>query len=202
MDRTDQQLLDSARAGDSEALGTLLEKWTPAIRRKLRISRYFRSMIEVDDVLQVSYLEAFQQIRDFRGDANSFPRWFAVVASNNLRDAIDCLKRDKRPNPRRRLLPPAGFFTASWLGPWLSTRLTSPSAVAALAEWRRVIESQMQCLPRDYAQVLRLLYYEGLPPQDAAAIMGRTRGAIHLLRIRAVRRLQQTLRPESVSPPA
>src|SRR5262245_41502910 len=79
-------LINAAVCGDPDALSTLLGRHGPAIERSLQISSVWRSALEPADVMQVTYLEAFLQIRRFdpaRGA--SFEAWLRRIAENNLR---------------------------------------------------------------------------------------------------------------------
>ena len=97
--------------GDQEALSILLKQHGPDVRRRLapRISACWRSVISAEDVMQVSYLEAFLGIAQRQPDTlEAFENWLARIAENNLRDAIRELEAARRPNPKRRITPPAG----------------------------------------------------------------------------------------------
>src|SRR5262245_36824902 len=81
--------LKNAVAGDTHALSMLLRQHGPTVQNRLRIAAQWRTVLEPEDVMQVTYLEAFLQIRRFdlsRG--TTFEGWLEHVAQNNLRDAV------------------------------------------------------------------------------------------------------------------
>ena len=76
MGMSDEQLLGRAVDGDAEALSSLLEQHGEVVRRKLsgRIPKDYQSVLEVGDVMQVSYLEAFSGIRQRRPESPAIAR--------------------------------------------------------------------------------------------------------------------------------
>jgi len=192
-DTSDDHLLRRARTGDKEAVGELLLRHGPAIGQRLDINKKWQSILESKDVMQVTYFEAFEQIARFDGDARAFPNWLRRIAENNLRDAIQGLERAKRPQPEKRVAggpnakdDPVGLYE-------LVTGDASPSRHAARNEARMILEAEIDTLPDAYRMVLRLVYLEDKSVADVALLIGRTKGAVHLLRIRAVDRLRNRL---------
>lgn len=184
-----------AVAGDADALTELLRIHAPAVERTLRIGRPWRSVLEVSDVMQVTYLEAFLQVGQFDPDrSESFETWLRRIAENNLRDAVRGLQRQKRPQPRDRVLP-AGGDSVTGLFDLLGVTTTTPSRHAARAEMDHHLSAALEALPEDYARAVRLYDLGGLPIDDVAEQMGRSPGAVHMLRARAHDRLREHLGP-------
>ena len=190
---SDEQLLTQARAGAMDALAVLLKRHGPQVRATLHINPKWRSVLEVDDIMQVTYFDAVHCLDQFTSDAGAFPIWLRRVAENNLRSAIESLEREKRPRPDDRLQPPRDANPVEWLGELVTGTGTTPSRVAARDELRRILEAEMDKLPADYGRALRLIYFAGKSVADAAEALGRTRGAVYLLRNRALDRLRQSL---------
>jgi len=65
MSGSDDALLEKAARADAEALSTLLKRYGPQVRRELNISEQWRSVLDPDDVMQVTYVEAFLRIDHF-----------------------------------------------------------------------------------------------------------------------------------------
>ncbi|XOV74895.1 MAG: RNA polymerase sigma factor [Phycisphaerales bacterium] len=103
------RLLANARSGDDAALAALLERITPELRRRIipRIGPRYRSSIDEDDVLQVTFIEAFIRFPAFedRGE-DAFMSWLLRISENNLRDAIRArggeAPQPECPHPARR----------------------------------------------------------------------------------------------------
>lgn len=115
MAKSDNELLDSAKGGDADALQLLLERYDARVRDRLDINPKWRTVIDRDDILQITYLEAFLQIACFKGDADVFGCWLDRIARNNLLDAVKELERAKRPQPEDRVRAPRGRDSVIWL---------------------------------------------------------------------------------------
>ncbi len=194
------ELLSRAVSGDQGALTALLEQCGPRVRGRLegKIAAQWRSALDVDDVMQVTYLEAFLHIERFEPSGmGSFVAWLTRIAENNLRDAVKELGRAKRPQPKNRVRAPVGDDSYVALCELLGATSTTPSRHAARGEVRRVLESALGELPEDYAKVIRLYDLEGRSAAEVAGAMGRSTGAVYMLRARALDRLRDGLGPES-----
>ncbi len=189
----DEQLVPRAVAGDEAALTALLECNGAQVRSALQRSYHSRlkGQVELDDVMQVTYLEAYLSIRDFvPAGPQAFRAWLRRIAENNLRDAI----RKSDATQRRR----AGGPSPSWeetcraLVEQLAGGST-PSRVAARDEARRLLEAALRQLPTDYERVLRLYDLEGHSGPEVARLIGRSHGAVKMLVARARERLRELL---------
>lgn len=190
--------LAAAVKGDADALTELLNECAPQVERSLSISPEWRSVLEPADVMQVTFLEAFLRISQYDTTrAEPFRAWLQRIAENNLRDAIRSLQRLKRPQPAQRVALPAGADSTIGLFAELGVTTTTPSRYATRDERISRLNACLDALPEDYARVVRLYDLEGHPIAEVAAQMGRSPGAIHMLRARAHERLRQLLGPQS-----
>ncbi|MFQ5422483.1 MAG: RNA polymerase sigma factor [Phycisphaerae bacterium] len=200
MDAPTLELFDQAVAGDKQALGSLLEQHGPSVRKMLngQIGREWQSVLDPDDVMQVTYLEAFLRIDRLRArDAASFTCWLLRIAQNNLRDAVTAMERSRRPPPSKRVYLRTDEDTHVALLDLLGATTTTPTQYVAQQETVDFVDSAIGRLPADYARVLRLYDLEGRSARDVAASMHRSVGAIHMLRCRAHDRLRELLEPSS-----
>src|SRR5262245_56325849 len=130
MSGIDPSLLQSAVEGDTTALRALLEHCGGDVRRRISglIDKRWRASIDEDDVMQVTYLEAFLHIDQLTArDSTSFLSWLTRIAENALRDAIRGLSRQRRPNPARRVDVPVGPDSYAGLLECLGVTSTTPS---------------------------------------------------------------------------
>ena len=107
----EEDLFDQAVGGDTVALRTLLERHGPQVRNRVsgRIGKRWQAVLDVDDVMQVTYLQACLHIdRLVERNPVAFTAWLTRIAENNRRDAISELERPKRPQPGRRVQTPQG----------------------------------------------------------------------------------------------
>jgi RNA polymerase sigma-70 factor (ECF subfamily) len=195
MDAPDHQLVDQAVAGDDGALTELLRRHGPSVRAQTAASMgsKWQSVLEADDVMQVTYLEAFLRIDRFehRGE-NTFAAWLAQIARNNLRDAIDELSRLKRPQPENRIIA-SGEDSAVALMDKIGYTSTTPSRQAGRREIQQAVEAAVEDLPDDYATVVRMYDLQGRSAAEVSRVMGRSEGAVYMLRARAHDRLRESL---------
>jgi RNA polymerase sigma-70 factor (ECF subfamily) len=190
----EEALLAKATSGDEEALSSLLRRYGPLVRRGLRIAESWQTVLDADDVMQVTYLEAFLRIGRFNPRSRgSFGAWLRQIAQNNLRDAVKGLERDRRPPPAMRVDAPGGEDSFVALYELLGATTTTPSRVVAREEAKSFLESAIKQLPRDYATVVRLHDLEGKSGPEVATAMGRSRGAVFMLLGRAHDRLRETM---------
>lgn len=188
-------LLERAVQGDQEALIELLAQLAPAIRRTISISPKWQSVLDADDVLQVTFTEAFLRINQFVGtQTRAMETWLFTIARNNVRAAIRGLQSGKRPHPdQRRRSPDATDGGLDGLIEDLGAATGTPSRICARAEASILIKDALNQLPEDYQAVLRSYYLEGLSSDVIAARMSRSRGAIMMILARARERLAEAM---------
>lgn len=189
----DRVLLERAKEGAQRELGELLKRHGPPLRQRMDINVKWRSVLEPDDVMQATYLEAAMDIQSFTGSPEQFSGWLWTIAQNNLRDAITELERKKRPHPDKRVEPSTGSDPLLDLYQAMTAGATTPSGRFARNEIIAILNSEIETLPEDYGKILRLHYFQDLPFKAVAKEMGRTYGAVVLLHHRARARLAQRL---------
>jgi len=194
----ESSLIAQAVQGDRDALTTLVQRYGPPLRQHLRISPTWRGCLDVDDVLQATYLEVFLRIRQLVSrEPAAFAAWLRTIAENNLRDAIKELGRDKRANPRRQIRPPTLDESTVLLLERIARTSMTASRITADEEAQDALREAIAQLPQTYRTVVELYDLEGKSPAEVARALGRSTGAIHMLRARAHDRLREILGPES-----
>ena len=198
MAETEAELVGRAVAGDADALSELLNQSGPSIGERMgpQIRPQYRSALDVDDLLQITYLEAFLRIGSFNNrGAGAFGAWLNQIAKNNLRDAIRELETKKRPPPDQRIVA-AGAGSESGATALLDRigwTSTTPSRHASDQEQQAIVVAALDRLPPDYACVLRMFELDGCAVDVIAQTMGRSVGAVFMLRARAIDRLRDVL---------
>lgn len=196
MSGSDEELLERAVAGDADAMSRLLAQYGGDVRASVTgaIGQQWRSVLDEDDVMQVTYVEAFLQIKGFKPNGiPSFKAWLKRIAEHNLQDAIKGLGRDKRPDPRKRVRAPVGEESVLALYDVVGGDSLTPSRAAGRKERVSVLEACIRRLPPDYQKVIQLYEIEGKSVEEVAAALGRSAGAIFMLRSRAIERLRALL---------
>jgi RNA polymerase sigma-70 factor (ECF subfamily) len=180
-------ILEAAIAGDRGALEQLLREASPVVERAIsnKIDERHRGQVEANDVMQVTYMEAFLRIGCFvPSRPGAFTVWLRRIAENNLVDAIrheESVKRRIQPLVRSSATSDA----ETTLFAELKSPDTTPSRNVTQEEARNAVRSAMKSLPPDYARALQLFDIEGNSGREVAEIMGRREGAVRMLRARA-----------------
>ena len=148
----------AARRGDVDALEALLKTCSPSLRRRLTLDRVWQSTLDVDDVLQVTYLEVFLRASEMRAESlGDFHAWVARIATNNLTDAVRALSREKRPSPSRRIMrDDAGDSHSVLLEHLVATSHTASRSVVR-REAREILMDAIRSLPKSYRHVVPVL---------------------------------------------
>jgi RNA polymerase sigma-70 factor (ECF subfamily) len=188
---TEQRMtaLDEARAGNDEALGRLLESFTPYVRVIARALRSGRVQARLDDsdLIQSVFLEAHQHFATFRGTTMSeLAAWLRQIAVRTTGRAFrDQARTGKRDPDREQPLDD--------VGPWLADPGTSPSQRAIKDEQAARIAEALTQLPEDMQHVLLGRHVDDLSHAQLAGRLGRTDAAVRMLYLRALQRLRQIL---------
>lgn len=188
MPESDQSLLQQAVEGSAAALRVLLEQFGGQVRSRIsgRIDRRWQALLDEDDVMQVAYLEAFLHIDQLTArDTPSFLSWLTRIAENAIRDAVRGLSRQKRPDSAKRLVPANSAESYVGLLDYLGVTTTTPSREATCKDAAVLLEAAIGRLPKDYQMAVRLYDLEGRSASEVAKAMGRSVGAVHMLRARA-----------------
>ena len=159
MQRTDEELVALATAGDPESFNQLVGRW----ERQIFALAYRVLGREEDahDVCQETFLRAFRGIKRFKGQAK-FSSWLYRIALNLCRD---WMRREKRSS---HLLP---LDTESEPEP-----AGEPAETAAGRTLRRdlgrVMTEAMATLPEEQRTTIVLKEYHGLTFQEIADLQG------------------------------
>ena len=200
VDDSEAQLAERARSGDEKALVRLLECNAQELQAQVaaRIGTKYRGLFDADDILQVTFLEAFLRIQSLvPGAPGSFAAWLRRIADNNLLDAVRELERDKRPSPGKRVEMAGQDESYVALVEHLAATSNTASRACATEELRQGVDAALSRLPAEYEQALRLFELEGLSGEEVAKRMGRSPGAVRMLLARARERLAEILGSDS-----
>ena len=178
-DQTIRTLVTRAQDGDREAFEELIARYEVGLREKVesRMGRQVRGKTELEDVLQETFLRAFDSISHFTWrDESGFVRWLHSIAENRIRDLL------KGPRGKETLelqdLPTAESAAASRL--------------ARREERFDRLKDALAHLSADYREVILLARIEGLKIREVASRMNRSESAVKNLLLRALRELKST----------
>jgi RNA polymerase sigma factor (sigma-70 family) len=198
MPPAESALLARACEGDHDALAALVQAHDPAVRAAIqrRFPQRWQALLSVDDVLQETYVDALLAIRRFRPASDrAFGAWLRKLAEHNLIEVIRALETSKRDGQVRRNHAAAHGDSVDSLYSELARGVASgsPSRHLARADRDRVLNQALERLPEDYRKIVRQYDLNGRPMHAIAAEIGRSVGAVHLMRVRALARLRLVL---------
>uniref|UniRef100_A0A7C4LIK9 Sigma-70 family RNA polymerase sigma factor n=1 Tax=Schlesneria paludicola TaxID=360056 RepID=A0A7C4LIK9_9PLAN len=144
---------------------------------RVRLGAGLAAKIELEDVLQETYLAAHRSFDQFEyTEDGAFLKWLCRIVENRLRDWHDHFAAQKRqPVDVPRSSP------------------TGPATALGRVEDRERIEQALQRLEPDHRLVLLLRYFEGLSAEETAERMARSPGAVRKLAARALIELGKQL---------
>jgi RNA polymerase sigma-70 factor (ECF subfamily) len=195
---TESDLLAKAVAGDRVAIQQLLMTHTRAVSRfaDSRLPAAARDVIDPDDIVQQTFVEAFRSISRFREqEGASFLSWLTAIAENKIMDSVKGLQRQKRGGQRKRVRRVAATDTHSEadLVNLLSGGGQTPSRSVAGHEAVQAVQNAILALPEEYQQAVQLRLLEGKSLDDTAEIMNRGPRAVQGLVDRAKKKMRAAL---------
>lgn len=180
-ERSTEQLVDAAAAGEPQAWSQLIDRYAVLIRCVCRSHRLDEA--DADDVAQLTWLRAVEHIGRLR-DPDRFGAWVATTARR------ECLRVLRG---RKRVVP-----TADEVQP-LYAEHADPEEVELAAERRAAVRSALAALPARQRTLLRLLHSDTAPSYEAiGSALGMPVGSIGPTRGRALERLRRELHLASV----
>jgi RNA polymerase sigma-70 factor, ECF subfamily len=168
----DTELLGRAQAGEMAAFEALVERHRDNIYGlALRMTR---SEADAAEIVQDTFLSAYQHLSEFRGEA-AFGSWVHRIAANN---ALMRLRHqrvvDARQEPTNPEFDERGHFSEYPASDW--SRRADEQVLDA--ELGRAIQQATDRLPEEYRHVFLLKDVEGMSYEQIAEITGDSVAAI------------------------
>lgn len=193
------ELVRRAQGNDRQAFDRLAEMYRSRLRflARSRLGQDLGQRVEVEDVLQETFMRAFESIQNFQWRSKgSFYSWLCSIAEHVLQDfarihlhtrrkkggkeiflATDSSHHGKGDLMELACLPRAGG--------------TSPSKAMQRNERFERLEKALNSLTKDHREVILLARVHCLPVKEIAERMGRSPDAVSMLLLRAVRQLRK-----------
>ena len=172
----DNELVSRTLDGDVRAYEELVRRYERLVGRVLY--PYARREISVEDLVQETFLRAYDRLETFNPDYR-FKTWLLAIA-NNL--GVDTLRRRKEIvefNPETH-----------------ASSVRGPEAEAIEADQARGVQEAVATLPEAYGVPLVLRYSEGMSYAEIAEVLGITVPALKSRLFRARKMLGERLEEE------
>jgi RNA polymerase sigma-70 factor (ECF subfamily) len=191
------QLLQQARAGDSVALGQLLELYRNylGVLVSVEIGRRLQGKFDVADVIQDAFLEAHRHFGRFRGTTEAeLAAWLRQILAGRLGRLVRHYFATRRRDIRLEQDLALGIHQSSQaLDGGLVAHGSSPSEQVVRREQAVLLADALQRLPDAYREVIILSHLEGLSFPEVARRMGRSLDSVKNLWARALGRLRRSM---------
>jgi RNA polymerase sigma-70 factor, ECF subfamily len=176
---TDDVLLARSAGGDRDAFDEIIRRHHGSV---FRLARLLAARADhAEDVLQQTFLSAWQGAAGFRGEASARTWLLTITRNTALRARARLAREPLADTPIDELGVQAG-----WGGP-------SPEAMAVAAEQRDRLFEAFASLAPDEREILTLRDLEGLSGDEVAGIMGigvpAMKSRLHRARMRLAARL-------------
>ena len=155
---TDEQLIERALAGDSDAFGEVVRRW----ERKIYALAYgiTGSVEDARDAAQETFISAYRNLQGFRGEAK-VSSWLHRIAVNH------CITRKRRARVRAETGIEDELETAGER--FLATDAReSPARAAEAKERTEAVRRAVAALPPELREVVVLKEFEDLTFQEIA----------------------------------
>lgn len=200
--RNFSEMLVSARNGNREALGDLLQWYCNylTILATTQLDRRLQRRLSPSDLVQDTLLAAQRDFPDFRGQCErELLGWLRQILINCLHRAIEVhLKAGKR-DLRREVslddLTTSMDRSALNFGAMIAGSGTSPSSPVHARERSVALANELAKLPQNYREVIVLRNLQSLSFEEIAARMEKSVGAVRMLWLRAIDKFKETCAP-------
>ena len=189
-----QELLNSARAGDSAARNALLERHREALRRMvaMRMDPVLGRRLDASDIVQDVLIEAHRRAPDYlKNPQLEFGLWLRQIARDRVIDAYRRHRGAARRSVDRKQAPPQfADQSALDLSAVLWDHQATPATHAMAAELQRRFSAALDELDENDREVLVMRHQEQLTNSEVARVLNLSEPAAGMRYIRALRRLR------------
>lgn len=175
-----QSIIVAVRRGDTARFAELLEEFTPRIHQK--IWRQLADDALAEELTHETFLKAFKRLHQFRGES-PFIFWLQRIAQNTVNTFLS-----SRRGKDRKLWQPLEDQ------PLLTDSSPNPEQQAADRELLNIVRQEINSLPSEQADVIRLAVLNDHPAEEVARILGIPRGTVVSRINRALKKLLERVK--------
>jgi RNA polymerase sigma factor (sigma-70 family) len=169
-----QGLLERLQAGDESARKELInsacERLTRLTRKMLRSYERVKRWEQTDDVFQNAAMRLYRTLGEVKPATAA--EFFRLAALNIRRELLDLAKHYYGPQgPGARHASGGVGQESAGSGPAAGGPADNSGEPSRLAAWTE-FHAQVEGLPEEEREIFELLWYQGLPQAEAAALLG------------------------------
>ena len=188
-------LLRGAHADPDRQLGRLLEQLRPYLTNIARAELAGEPLgkLEASDIVQITFLDAVQAFRKFRGRSEpEFRTWLARILRNNVRDARKTYRQTQKRDSQRET-------SDQNMIAGLAADHSTPSQQAMRNEQHAALEAALGRLSAARLELIRLHNQEGKSFKEIGAAIGISEDAARKRWAGVIEELGQLLRTDQDS---
>jgi RNA polymerase sigma-70 factor (ECF subfamily) len=185
-----RDLLERARAGDRAALDRLFALCHSYVRivAQAQVESWLRAKVDASDLAQQTLLDAYRAFGQFEGATSAeWLAWLRRILEHNAADFV----RTYHGTAKRQVGREVSLDGPASLA--LAGNGESPSQALLRKESELLMADALARLSDDHREVILLRNLQRLPFDEVARRMGRTRPAVQMLWMRALRKLQDEM---------
>ena len=176
-----QELVAKAQEGDTDAFGRIYDHFFTPVYRYVAF-RLPREMAE--DASADIFVKAWEKLHTYKSQKNvPFGAWLFRIARHTV---IDTYRTQRGFEEVPESLPDADAYNRA------EARMDRRDTL-------RIVRSALDQLPKRYREVLLLTYVSELPYSEVARVLRLSEGGVRILKMRALRKLEALLPPETHS---
>lgn len=192
------QLIRNARQGDPACRDELFGLCRDYLRfiARAEVESWLRVKVDASDVVQQTMLEAHRDFDRFAGDSEKeWLGWLRQILSHNVADFVRHYRGTAKRQQRREVpIRRAGSEIIGTGGVQEPPgREESPSMQLARIDDELCVAAAIAQMPEDYQEVIMLRNFQRLPFAEVAEQMNRSRPAVQMLWMRAIKQLQAAI---------
>ena len=191
------ELLRKARQGDQPARERLFAvcRNYVSVAARAEMASWLKAKVDASDLVQQTLLEAHRGLADFRGTTEA--EWLGWLRRILAHNAADFVRRFHGVEKRRatREVRLAGGDESRGGAPDPSDGGATASQLIMQKELQLQVADALAQLSDDHQEVVILRNLQHLPFDEVARRMGRSRPAVQMLWMRAIKKLQAVLTP-------
>lgn len=193
------RVLREAQAGDAEQRERLFAACRSFLGMvaQAELESSLRAKADASDLVQQTMLEAYRDFDRFDGQTpGEWRAWLRRILRHNLSDFIRHYRGTQKRQQRREIPLAAGRDEEQSGPPEPAAPGETPSRQLMREDEQLRLAAALADLSEDHAEVIILRNLERLPFDEVARRMNRTRPAVQMLWMRAIKKLQGVLGEE------
>ena len=191
------ELIHRARQGDAQCRDRLFEACRSylAVVARAQVESWLRARVDASDLVQQTMLEAHRDFSRFQGGGQrEWLAWLRKILSHNAADFV----RRYRGAAKRQVFREVRFRDPRETDPGPGAPEPAAAGATPSQEFLQrddelLVAAAVAELPPDYQEVVLLRNLERLPFDEVARRMGRSRPAVQMLWMRAIRKLRDAV---------